>query len=75
MGVERTLAILNKCNSVYETNTLFPLIQKQEQLSGKKYGQDLGETKSMRIIADHIRASVMILTEKKRQAMLSRDMY
>ncbi|HII15924.1 MAG TPA: alanine--tRNA ligase [Nanoarchaeota archaeon] len=65
MGIERTLAILNKCESVHETNMLFPLIQKQEHLSGKKYGNEPNETKSMRIIADHIRASVMILAEKK----------
>jgi len=61
MGVERTLAILNKCNSVYETDSLFPLIKKAEELSGKKYNDETG--KSMRIIADHIRSSVVLLAE------------
>lgn len=63
MGVERTLAILNKCESVYETDSLFPLIKKSEELSGKKYGESANETKSMRIIADHIRSSVVLLAE------------
>ncbi|MFA5887404.1 MAG: alanine--tRNA ligase [Candidatus Nanoarchaeia archaeon] len=61
MGVERTLAILNKCNSVYETDSLFPLIRKAEELSNKKYNEETG--KSMRIIADHIRSSVVLLAE------------
>ena len=61
MGVERTLAILNKCNSVYETDSLFPLIKKAEELSNKKYNDETG--KSMRIIADHIRSSVVLLAE------------
>ncbi|MDI6737186.1 MAG: alanine--tRNA ligase [Nanoarchaeota archaeon] len=61
MGVERTVATLNGNESVYETDSLLPLIRKAEELSAKKYN---GETaKSMRIIADHIRASVMLLAE------------
>ncbi|MBU2637419.1 MAG: alanine--tRNA ligase [Nanoarchaeota archaeon] len=62
MGVERTIATLNSNESVYDTDSLSPLIKKIEKLSGKSYAK---ETKSMRIIADHIRASVMILAEKK----------
>lgn len=62
LGLERTLAVLNKKNSVYETHMLEPLIKKIEKLSGNKYSK---ETKSMRIIADHIRAAVMILAENK----------
>lgn len=61
MGVERTLAILNNEKSVYETETFLPIIRKIEKLSSKKYNQDKDITKSMRIIADHIKASVMII--------------
>ncbi len=63
MGVERTLAILNNKKSVYETELFIPLIQKIEELSKRKYGKDKEETRSMRIIADHIKASVFILAE------------
>lgn len=61
MGLERTLAILNGKKSAYETDLFSPLIKKLEERSGKKYAQ---ETKSMRIIADHIRASVFILGDE-----------
>lgn len=61
MGLERTLAILNGKKSAYETNLFLPLIQQLEKQSKKKYAQ---EQRSMRIIADHIRASVFILGDE-----------
>tara|TARA_Y100000034_G_scaffold136511_1_gene213466 strand:- start:171 stop:1862 length:1692 start_codon:yes stop_codon:yes gene_type:complete len=63
-GVERTLMILNNKKSVYETSTFLPIIKKIEQLSKQKYGKDKETTKAIRIIADHIKASVMIINEK-----------
>jgi len=63
MGVERTLAILTGKKSVYETPCFLPLINKIEKLSKRKYGQNEEDTKAMRIIADHIKASVFILAE------------
>ncbi len=59
-GVERILTILNKLDDDYLTDTFLPIIKQIEKLSGKKYK---GNEKAMRIIADHIKASVMILAE------------
>jgi alanyl-tRNA synthetase len=42
-----------------------PIINKIEELSGKKYGQDQNETRSMRIIADHLRAATFIMGDEK----------
>jgi len=63
MGVERTLAILNNYKDNYLTEAWQPIIKEIEKLSGKKYSQHKRETKHMRIIADHIKAAVMILAE------------
>jgi len=60
MGVERTLAILNNQNSVYETEVFQPIIKKIEKLSKKT---NLHKNKSARIIADHIKASVFIIAD------------
>jgi len=61
MGVERTLAILNNLDDNYLTETFKPIIEEIEHLSGKKYS---GKNKKiMRIIADHIKASVFIISE------------
>jgi len=62
MGVERTLAILNKLDDNYLTPLFLPIIKEIEKLSGKKYK---GNEKSMRIIADHIKAATFILGDEK----------
>ena len=60
-GVERTIAILQGKTDIYETELFQPLIKQIEKLSKKKYSD---YKKEMRIIADHIKASVMILGEE-----------
>jgi len=63
MGVERVVAILTGINDDYLTDSYKPIIEKIEKLSGKKYNKDKGQIRAMRIIADHIKASVFILAE------------
>jgi len=63
MGVERTIAILNGLTDNYLTDIFKPIIQEIEKLSKNKYGKNEEITKSMRIIADHIRASVFIISD------------
>jgi alanyl-tRNA synthetase len=59
-GVERTVAVLSELEDNYLTDCFLPIIEKIEELSGKKYGQ---YKKAMRIIADHIKASVFIISD------------
>ncbi len=61
MGVERTLAILNKLDDNYLTDCFLPIINSIEKESDKTYGKNEKDTKAMRIIADHIKASIFIL--------------
>ena len=60
MGVERTLAVLNGLDDDYMTETFLPIIKTIEKLSKKKY-KDSGPW--MRIIADHVKASVFIIAD------------
>ena len=60
MGLERTLAVLNGKENIYETDSFVSIIEKIEELSALKYG---GNEKLYRIIADHIKASVFLLSE------------
>ncbi len=62
MGVERTTAILSGFSDNYLSSIWQPIIQKIEQLSGKKYA-DINCQKSIRIIADHLKASVFIIAD------------
>jgi len=63
MGLERTVSVLNNCD-LYQIDTFKPVIQKIEELSGKKYGENEQDTRAMRIIADHLRAATFILGDE-----------
>ena len=74
MGLERTNCILQGKTSVYLTEVFQPIISKIEELvaaasgngaSAYKYGSDAEKDKSVRIIADHSRASVFILGDQR----------
>ena len=65
MGLERTNCILQGKTSVYLTEVFQPIINKIEELSNYKYGDNEEQDKSVRIIADHSRASVFILGDQK----------
>ncbi|PIN90511.1 hypothetical protein COU60_01680 [Candidatus Pacearchaeota archaeon CG10_big_fil_rev_8_21_14_0_10_34_76] len=62
-GVERTISILNGLNDNYLSPVFLPIVKEIERISEKRYDSD-GDTKaSIRIIADHIKASTMILAD------------
>ena len=65
MGIERTVAMLNGCNTVYETDVFVPIIKCIEELTGKKYGDNEKDDMSIRIISDHVRTATFILGDPK----------
>lgn len=64
MGLERTAAVLQGKTSVYETELFAPIFSIIETLVDKKYGSDPAVSRSMRIIADHMRAASFILGDR-----------
>ena len=63
-GLERILAFLNGSRDVYQIDLFAPVIAYIEKVSGVKYNQDEKMTRSMRILADHIRTSVMLIGDE-----------
>ena len=63
-GLERILAFLNGTKDVYQVDVFLPVIQYIEKETGKKYDADEKATRSMRILADHIRTSVMLIGDE-----------
>jgi alanyl-tRNA synthetase len=63
MGVERTIAVLNGLEDNYLGDCFLPIIKEIESISKKKYGKNEGETRAMRIVADHIKAAVFIIAD------------
>ncbi len=58
LGLERMLVVLNKKDNVFETEVFQPI---REEINKLKEKEDL---KKERIIADHLKAAVFILSEK-----------
>jgi alanyl-tRNA synthetase len=63
MGLERITAVLQGVNSNYDTDLLRPIIRYVEEQSGKRYGADEAHDVSMRVIADHARATSFLLSD------------
>ncbi len=71
MGLERTVAMLNGKASVFETEIFSPILQTISECTAQNskpqfiyQHTDSLEDRSFRIIADHLRASVMILGDR-----------
>ena len=60
-GLERILAFLNGTKDVYKTDLFTEAIAFIEKCAGTTYDADEKLTKSMRILADHMRTSVMLM--------------
>ena len=61
MGLERITSTLNGVKTVYDTDIFSDIIEVIEKTLGQKYTPET--QKSIRIIADHMRTSVMIISD------------
>jgi alanyl-tRNA synthetase len=62
MGVERTVAVLQGKDNVYEIETFAPLVDEIKELSGIEAFSE-NQIRSVRIICDHSRAATFLLAE------------
>lgn len=60
MGLERLLVAVQKKESVFEADLFEPIIKEIEEKAGRLYKSD---QKSYRIIADHIKSAVFLISE------------
>jgi alanyl-tRNA synthetase len=65
MGLERILAAVNGFDDNYRTDLFWPIIEKIQDISGKKYGEDKTTTRAIRIIVDHLKAATFIMADNK----------
>jgi alanyl-tRNA synthetase len=64
MGLERVTCIQQGKTSGYDTDLLRPLVDKVAELSGKPYGASMSpDDISMRVIADHARATAFLIAD------------
>lgn len=63
MGLERVAFIKQGVENMYETDQVRPVLDRASELSGRRYGADRGDDVRMRIIADHVRSSLMLMSD------------
>ncbi len=63
-GLERLASVLQRKNSNFETDLLFPIIEYVEKICGIKYGADAKKDISMKVIADHARSMAFMIMDK-----------
>ncbi|MEJ2739653.1 MAG: alanine--tRNA ligase, partial [Dehalococcoidia bacterium] len=63
MGLERTAALMQGVTSVYETDLFIPIRKIIGDLSGKYYGNNENDDRSIRILAEHSRGVTFLITD------------
>ena len=71
-GLERLAYLLQGKNNIYETDEVFPVIEAAEQLSGLKYGENEDADVRFRVVADHVRSALMIMSDGVRPSNVGR---
>jgi alanyl-tRNA synthetase len=63
MGMERVAFLKQGVDNMYEIDQVRPVLDRAVELSGKRYGADHGDDVRFRVIADHVRSSLMLMTD------------
>ena len=61
LGLERTAALLQGVENIYEIDTTVKILNRASELTGVKYGSSEKSDVSLRVIADHARTSAMLI--------------
>jgi alanyl-tRNA synthetase len=61
LGLERTAALLQGVENIYEIDTTMQILSKASELAGVAYGADAKNDVSLRVVADHARTSMMLI--------------
>ncbi len=63
MGLERVAFLKQGVENMYEIDQVRPVLDRAAALSGRRYGADHDDDVRMRVIADHIRSALMLMTD------------
>jgi len=63
MGLERVAFLKQGVDNMYEIDQVRPVLDRAAELSGRRYGAVHDDDVRMRVIADHVRSSLMLLSD------------
>ena len=63
MGLERVAFLKQGVENIYEIDQVRPVLDRAAELSGRRYGADHADDVRMRIVADHVRSALMLMSD------------
>ncbi|HJE58455.1 MAG TPA: alanine--tRNA ligase [Nocardiopsis listeri] len=63
MGLERLAAVLQGVDNIYETDIMGRVLNRAAELTGTTYGADDDTDVKLRVVADHVRSAVMLVSD------------
>jgi len=63
MGLERVAFLKQGVDNMYEIDQVRPVLDRAAELSGRRYGAVHEDDIRMRVIADHVRSSLMLMSD------------
>ncbi|MBR4034890.1 MAG: alanine--tRNA ligase, partial [Clostridia bacterium] len=63
MGLERLACVMQGVDNMFEVDTIQKVIGKVCEISGKKYGDDKMDDISIRVITDHVRSAMFMISD------------
>ncbi|HEX3221755.1 MAG TPA: alanine--tRNA ligase [Nocardioides sp.] len=63
MGLERVAYLLQGVDNMYEIDVLYPVIERAEELTGRRYGDSHDHDVRFRVVADHVRSTMMLIAD------------
>jgi len=63
MGMERVAFLKQGVENMYEIDQVRPVLDRAAALSKRRYGSQLEDDVRMRVIADHVRSSLMLMSD------------
>jgi alanyl-tRNA synthetase len=63
MGMERLATIMQGVNSLFEVDTISNIMKHVSRISGVKYGENEQSDISLRVVTDHIRGTVFMISD------------
>ena len=63
MGLERMASLLQGVENIYEIDTTYRILARAAELTEQEYGSDRRADVALRVVADHVRSAVMLISD------------
>ncbi|MFB2581991.1 alanine--tRNA ligase [Herbiconiux sp. P15] len=63
MGLERVAFLKQGVENLYEIDQVRPVLDRAAEISGRRYGADHDDDVRMRVVADHVRSALMLMSD------------